>query len=260
MGHKVNLQYRLTQTDLRIVQIEKQLAASLFLAMMAATFFDVLHRVFSRTPGRLATFASSIWSDGSLESALAWDRYTMPAVTLVAVYLLGYGAYRTRAKHGGPKDRLGLRALGATVAAAIGVLAYIRFIPEGMVWAPYFGLSCLLWIGLLGASIATHSGSHLALEMGDKLWPEKLLPSVKRVTGALVSAFCLVLASLGFLSVLDHYQDWASGPGAGLIPSIDWPKWAVFSIVPYSFGMMGLRFMGRALGLLPEPAPQEMAK
>jgi TRAP-type C4-dicarboxylate transport system permease small subunit len=94
--------------------------------------------------------------------------------------------------------------------------------------------------------------------MGDKLWPEHLLPWVKKVTHVTVAVFCFGLAILGLLSVVDHYEDWVSGPGAGLIPSIDWPKWLVFAIIPYAFGMMGLRFLGRAAGLLPEPKPQEL--
>lgn len=249
---------RLARLDERIARIERQFAASLFLGMVAATSFDVIHRVFSRTPGRLSVFASRWFSDGSIEAALRWDLWLVPAVTLAAVYALAYGAYRTRASHGGKKDRLSFRAAGATIATALGVLAYIRLLPEGMVWAPYFGLSCLLWIGLVGASLATHQGQHLALEMGDKLWPERLRGPVKRTTAGIVASLCFGLAALGLLSVLDHYGDWISAPGAGLIPSIDWPKWLVFSVVPYAFGMMGLRFLGRALHLLPEPTPPEM--
>jgi TRAP-type C4-dicarboxylate transport system permease small subunit len=139
-----------------------------------------------------------------------------------------------------------------------GAWVYVRWVPQGMVWAPYFGLTCLLWIGLLGASMATHSGQHLALEMGEKIWPERFRPHVKRVAAAIVGLLTLALCLLGVLSVVDHYRDWASGPGAGLIPSIDWPKWAVFLVVPYSFGMMALRNFARAAGLLPEPKPSEV--
>ena len=39
----------------------------------------------------------------------------------------------------------------------------------------------MMWVALLGASMATYERSHLALEMGEKIWPQKWLRYVKAV-------------------------------------------------------------------------------
>ncbi len=243
-----SFQNRLTTLDRSIFRIEQQFTASLFLGMIGATFFDVLHRIFSRSPGRFALWLSALVSDGTLESATRIDRTTMPFVTAGGFFLIALGAYHTRASNGGPPGKLMLRALLSSISAFLGIQIYVKFLPEGMVWAPYFGLSCLLWLGLIGASMATFSGQHLALEMGEKIWPKRYLPYVKKVNAAAVALLCALLCVLGTFSVMDHYRDWASGPGAGLIPSIDWPKWLVFLVIPYAFGMMTLRYLKSLFG------------
>jgi len=94
--------------------------------------------------------------------------------------------------------------------------------------------------------------------MGEKLWPKKMLPAVRTFAQLIVGAFVLTIAYLGTLSVIEHYNDWQSGPQAGLIPSIDWPKWMVYLVIPYAFLMMGLRFFGMGLKILEQAPPPEL--
>jgi TRAP-type C4-dicarboxylate transport system permease small subunit len=83
--------------------------------------------------------------------------------------------------------------------------------------------------------------------MGEKIWPEKMLPWIRKLANIVVAILTIALAYLAIISILEHFKDWNSGPGAGLIPSIDWPKWAVYLIIPYAFLVMGMRFIGIAL-------------
>jgi TRAP-type C4-dicarboxylate transport system permease small subunit len=245
--------------DALICKAEKSLASFLFLLMSLVVFADVLHRVFSRTPGRLASMIAPLIQSTPEAMDPVIDRVVVP----VLFFLTAYGAILSRAR----ALKIEIKSLTAAIQAFVGslgagllIIAFIKLIPSGLVWSPYFGLSCLLWLGLLGASIATHQGQHLALEMGEKLWPEKLRPIVSKFASLLVGGFCILIAILAVLSVKDHYVDWSSGPGAGLIPSIEWPKWAVYLVIPYSFFMMGFRFMGRSIGILSDAVKKDEAE
>ncbi|MBL7714496.1 MAG: TRAP transporter small permease [Bdellovibrionales bacterium] len=243
---------KLIQTiDQKLYSFEKRAVGWLFVAMSAVVFVDVVHRIFSRSPGRLSVILS-----GPLKTSAEELEKGMPLFLSLILFVLCFGALKTRnsskaVKKSASKKKLG-RLLGEALALEVALILvvglFVKFMPSGLIWSPYFGLSCLLWVGLLGASMATYTGQHLQMEMGEKLWPKNLRPHVAVVQGWVVGIFCAIIAILGKLSVLDHFMDWRSGPGAGLIPSIDWPKWLVYSVIPYSFAVMAFRFIGRAMG------------
>lgn len=239
------------KADSFICKIEKNIAGTMFMLMSAVVLADVIHRVFSRTPGRLATMLASTFNQTPETLDPIVDRVIIPIV----FFLVACAAIQSKAR--ALKQKISLmqtlvKAFLGSLLFGVTIIAFTKLIPSGLVWSPYFGLSCLLWLGLLGASIATHHGQHLALEMGEKIWPANIRPVVSKIAAFLTGSFCLFISILAFMSVKDHYVDWTSGPGAGLIPSIDWPKWAVYMVVPYSFFMMGSRFLFRAFGLLSE--------
>jgi TRAP-type C4-dicarboxylate transport system permease small subunit len=243
-----------------IVSIEKNLAGLLFLLMSVVVLADVLHRIFSRTPGRIASLLSgwfpNFWNAADPQIIELLDQRVDRLLMPIVFFVVALFAIRTRARalhRPLTWARSCVQAALGSLVLGLSIIAFIKWIPSGLVWSPYFGLTCLVWLGLLGASIAADQGQHLALEMGEKIWPEKIRPIINKIAAILTGCFCAWIAVLAFLSVHDHYVDWSSGPEAGLIPSIEWPKWMVYSVIPYSFGMMAFRFWGRAFSLLSEP-------
>lgn len=234
---------KIDRFDRIIYALERKVVGWISLGMALIVFLDVVHRIFSRTPGRLSAM-------------LNLEPVTASIIIFIAVWVLAYGAIRTREGKKIKAARVLLRSLAATILLGLSIEAFTRWMPEGLVWSPYLGLSALLWIGLLGASMATRMGQHLSLELGEKLWPARLLAPVRRVNGLIVGAFCALLAVLAGNSIGDHFQDWRSGPGAGLIPAIGWPKWSVFVVIPYSFSMMALRFWAQAFGWTKKEEPR----
>jgi TRAP-type C4-dicarboxylate transport system permease small subunit len=245
------------RADAWVYAVERLVVGGLFVAMAVAVFVDVVHRIFSRSPGRLASILAGIFGADAREL----DGTAAPIIMGVVFALLAYGAVRTRARAKG--DALGLRqAVGRALVLAVGltviVQTFLWLMPEGIVWAPYGALVTLLWVGLIGASMATHTGKHLALEMGEKLWPERAQSYVRRVSQLITALFSLLLVLLGSISLEDHLSAWLHSPQAALIPAVDWPKWIVFAVVPYAFGMIALRMLGRVFRVLAEPTPPEV--
>lgn len=207
----------------RVYRFEQKFTAFAILVMGAIVFLDVIHRVASRERGPLAT-----------------------AVGLVIFVVLVQAALRIRRHPPGVKTWA--MALGFT-AAGYGVLRlFLLVLPNGLVWSQTFGLVLMLWVGLLGASVAARDHRHLALDLGSKLWPKKALPYVQAAGNAITAAFCFIFAALAVVSLRDHFRDYADTDGAGgTFVALPIPKWAAFSVVPVAFTIMGLRFCAQVL-------------
>ena len=163
-------------------------------------------------------------------------------VILFAVCLL---AVRTRAVKDG-EERMPWPvslavAAAATLVIALAVYFYTERYPGGFIWAQKLALVMMIWIALLGASMATYERSHLSLELGEKLWPARVLHVVKAVALGVASAFCAA-ATLLSINLVQHQQ--AEGL---LIDANDWlPTWAAFVVVPYAFAAMAVRLLAQA--------------
>ncbi|KAB2904670.1 MAG: TRAP transporter small permease [Kofleriaceae bacterium] len=157
-------------------------------------------------------------------------------------------AVRTRAvKDGEPRWSYGVAlaiAAGATAVVIGGVFAAIWLLEGHSIMIQKLALVMMIWVALLGASMATYERSHLSLEMGEKLWPEKLLHVVKAVAHGVTSAFCFAALLLSIDLVVSQKD-------LGVrIEDTDWlALWQAFLVVPYAFGAMAVRFLAQAVTL-----------
>lgn len=127
-------------------------------------------------------------------------------------------------------------AVGLTVVTAVAVRLYVHFFPGGLVWTQKVALVALLWVALLGASMATYERAHLALELGEKLWPKLWLHLVKALAHAVTSAFCLGLTWFSLEIVLDHADK------GTMVDPLEFPRWIALLILPYAFIAMAIRY------------------
>lgn len=167
-----------------------------------------------------------------------------PLVCFAMVWL----AVRTRTVKDGetrPSYRRSL-VIAATITAAISgvVYLYTEIYPGGFVWAQKLALVMMLWVALLGASMATYERAHLSLEMGEKLWPKRWLHVIKALAHAVTSAFCVALLLLSVRMVSDQLG-WHSNVKAN-----DWlPMWVALAILPYTFAAMSVRLLAQTYTL-----------
>ena len=241
----------LDRVDKGIHRAEKTVAGALFLVMAAVMIVYVLHRVFSRPEGRLSLAVLKIFGGNP---ATIHGPVSL-ALNLVLCLLVTYAMVRTIVREPQyPRGQAFGIALAATALLAALVKGILTFLPNGLIWGPRFALACMLWIGFLGASIATHEKRHLALEMGDKLWPAKVLPVVRALAMTCAAAMCAFLFILAWKSIGAHHAKWLLNRGAegeNLSSELQIPRWALLVVLPYTFAMMTVRFLligVRALG------------
>jgi tripartite ATP-independent transporter DctM subunit len=135
--------------------------------------------------------------------------------------------------------RLEGAAVGVLVLAMIALPALEtlarRFVGEGIPGSAVVVQHLTLWVGFLGALLATATGNHLALSTAEVIpagWPRRAASILRRVVS---TAVCALLAYASWkLAVAD------SGSSRRLLPGV--PLWWSELIMPLASALMALRF------------------
>lgn len=105
----------------------------------------------------------------------------------------------------------------------------------GVSWIPPLLRVMVLWIGLLGALLATRSREHISIDLISKLGG----PTLNRIASTVTLLFAAVVCGLvgwysgQYVQLAFEFQD---------IAFADIPAWPLQLIIPFTFGLMGLRF------------------
>lgn len=164
---------------------------------------------------------------------------------VIVLGVVCFVAVRTRAVKPGevrwPLPVAAAVAAAATLVIAGAVYLYTERYPGGFIWAQKLALVMMIWVALLGASMAAYERSHLALELGEKLWPARILHVVKALSLGVASAFCAASALLAWNLVLHQRAE-----GAPVVANEWLPSWVAFLVVPYAFLAMGVRLAAQS--------------
>lgn len=217
----------LDRVDHLIVRLERVFVAALLVIMGVVVFLDVMHRVSTR---------SDSWLSNPLVMA--------PVTAVVAVL-----AFRTRGA-----DHALVKGLLAGLALVAAQFAFVRVLPNGLVWSQTLALALTLWLGTVGASLAAHEGRHLALDIGSKLWPPTLVHRIVAVGHVVTALFCVGLLYLALRSIFGydlggdhvagHLDTWRESQGAaGTLSGTGIPKWVASASIPYGMAVLAFRFL-----------------
>ncbi len=125
--------------------------------------------------------------------------------------------------------------MGSMVVLGTAQILFRNVISIGLVWIDPLLNHIVLWVALLGASIATRENRHIVID----IVPERISPVVRRrIKGGLqlfaaVVCFLLVYPSVRF--IVDDYR-----PGRYLAFGI--PLWVSQVIMPVMWAVLGIRF------------------
>lgn len=221
---------------------ERALCVGLLFVMAIAVFLDAVYRQ-AADEGRLEQLCKRAFgeSGGPISTVVAFG---------LALWVV-YGAVRT-SKRASPVPA-GKAALIAVLGVALGyglVRGMVVLFPNGLIWAQSLGLAGMLWVGFLGASMATKENSHLTLEVMDFIWRGRAKANIGRVGALFAAVFCAVIGWLCFHQVKLSYGEWAESEGQAQLMSVGFeaPLFIVYAVLPFSFTVMALRFLGRVFG------------
>jgi TRAP-type C4-dicarboxylate transport system permease small subunit len=244
----------LSRIDDSVEKIERFSVLFFLTVMSGVVFLDVVHRVAS-SPG------------GFVEGAVARVVPAGPAVAIVtglvfrgAGWLFCYGALRSRRDLALSGGRAALVAVGGTLGLEASVRGLLAVFPNGLVWSQNLALSLLLWVALLGATLATKARAHITLELADKLWKGARRRYVHLASGLVAATSCACLALLAAHYTADFVDQWRMG--VGYVSGLPIPRWVVYSAMPACFTLMAARFAAYTVGDFRKPvaAPEEGAR
>ncbi|MCX6113023.1 MAG: TRAP transporter small permease [Proteobacteria bacterium] len=128
---------------------------------------------------------------------------------------------------------------GLTIMITFGTMQVVlrNFFDTGVEWADMLVSALVLWVGFLGASLATRKSKHINIEIISKIITNPKLSKIRIRVVTLIS-FIIVLMLLKismdytFLEASNH-----------MYAFLKVPTWVVFIIVPISFFLIALRLL-----------------
>jgi TRAP-type C4-dicarboxylate transport system permease small subunit len=125
------------------------------------------------------------------------------------------------------------------VAVMVG-LAGLQIVLRGgfgtsVFWIEPLLRALVLWIGMLGALVASRSGQHIAIDVLTRVLPRRLRLPVRGLASAFTALVCAAIAWHGGRYVGLEYE-FAQTAFAGV------PTWTVVLILPAAFALIGLRY------------------
>lgn len=126
-----------------------------------------------------------------------------------------------------------------------------NFFDTGLLWADPLVRHLIIWVGFIGAAIATSEERHISIDAITKFIPARVQSAVRLITSlfALVVSYYLADAALTFLLDEKAY-------GGELFLSI--PTWVAITIIPAGYALMAVHFLIKIIQHAAEVAGKEM--
>jgi len=136
----------------------------------------------------------------------------------------------------------------AALLAAMLVLSFLQILlrnvlHSGWIWVDPLLRHLLLWIGFVGAMLATRMDQHINVDAVSRMLPAAARRGVHIVTALAAAAVCLLLAEAG----RGFMRDEAAAGTAGVFGL---PVWSLVSVMPVALWIMCTRFVRHALDAL----------
>lgn len=131
--------------------------------------------------------------------------------------------------------------LGLMVFMVLYQIVLRNFFSSGIIGGDVFVRHLLLWVGFLGAGLATRGGMHIRIDIASKVLNQKGLKVARVLTDIFSVIICslLVYASYSFVKI--GYES------ADKLLFMNLPIWFMESIIPIGFLIMTLRFASKGI-------------
>lgn len=111
-----------------------------------------------------------------------------------------------------------------------------NFFDTGILWGDIFLRHLVLWVGFIGASLATREEKHINIDLLTRLIPKRTIPIARIVIDITSVIVCLVLAKAGWEFVSMEIE-----ANTTLFQNV--PSWYFEIIIPAGFALIALRFI-----------------
>ena len=139
------------------------------------------------------------------------------------------------------EDGLLILALLAMIGMAVLQILLRVLFHTGIVWGNELVRVLVLWLGLIGATVATRNNKHIRIDLLSKLFSRNTHRLIQSVIGQISAWTCLVIAWYGFKWIQMDFAD-------GVTSFAGIPAWMLEVIIPVTFALIGLRYLIMSVG------------
>lgn len=139
------------------------------------------------------------------------------------------------------EDALLVFLLSAMILLAASQIVLRNVLDSGFVWIDPLLRVLVLWLGLIGATVATRNNKHIRIDLLSKLFSRNTHRLIQSVIGQISAWTCLVIAWYGFKWIQMDFAD-------GVTSFAGIPAWMLEVIIPVTFALIGLRYLIMSVG------------
>lgn len=115
-----------------------------------------------------------------------------------------------------------------------------NFFDYGILWGDIFLRHLVLWVGFIGASLATRDEKHINIDVLGRIASPQILPYLRSIVDLATIAVCIALAQAGYGFLKNEIE-------TNTILFNDIPAWPFQMIIPLGFALIGFRFVLKIL-------------
>lgn len=134
------------------------------------------------------------------------------------------------------EDGILILLLAAMLLLGVTQILLRNFFDSGLLWAGPLLRVMLLWLGLLGAMVASRYDKHIAIDVLSMLVGAKWRSWLRMATDLFAGVVCAIVAFYAARFVLDEMA-YATLAFAGI------PAWTLEIVIPLAFGVIALRYL-----------------
>ncbi len=134
------------------------------------------------------------------------------------------------------EDGLLVVLLAAMVAVAAAQIVLRNFFDGALLWADPLLRVAVLWVGMIGAMVATRGDRQITIDVVSRFLPERWRSGVRVLTDWFTAVIAAVVAWSAYRLVLGDRE-------AGGVAIAFLPVWVCEAIVPVAFAVIALRYL-----------------
>ncbi|MFC1824370.1 TRAP transporter small permease [Thermodesulfobacteriota bacterium] len=122
------------------------------------------------------------------------------------------------------------------LAMAVTQIVLRNFFGIGIVWGDVMVRILVLWIGLVGAMVASRKGNHISIDLVARYLPKRMKGLADGLCAFFTSLVCAVMVYFSLQLVLREFEE-----GGTAFAKI--PFWICEAIIPLAFTIIALRYL-----------------
>jgi TRAP-type C4-dicarboxylate transport system permease small subunit len=138
------------------------------------------------------------------------------------------------------EDALLVTLLTMMIVLASTQILLRNFFDSGIVWIDPLLRVLVLWLGLLGATVATRNNKHISIDLLSRFLKRKSYCLVQSGVAQISAWTCLVIAWYGLSWIRLDYED-------ALASFVGIPAWMLEVVIPAAFALIGLRYLVKSV-------------